>query len=248
MANRYDQILERIFLPRYERGEPEASFGRAELDHAADDLGIVRIKNLGDILYSATYRAGLPASIKATAPEGMIWIIHKEAKAQYRFMLIPDHPIVPNAMLAKIKVPDATPSIVKKYAGHDEQSLLAQLRYNRLIDIFTGVTCYSLQYHLRSTIRRGVHFVFPIQAKGGSDRLNVVQLEQDFAACAVKFPDLLCRPIAAQFMADGTVALFEFGLEGQDIRVVEERHYLLTPASDISPADLASYRQRTGDL
>lgn len=264
MASRYDLILERIFLPRYARGEPDAPFGRAELDQAADEIGIVRIKNLGDALYSATYRAGLPASIEATAPEGMMWIIHKEAKGQYRFMLIPDRPITPNTMLMRIKVPDATPSIVKRYASRDEQSLLAQLRYNRLIDIFTGVTCYSLQYHLRTTIRRGVQietdevyvgvnkrgvqFVFPVQAKGGSDRLHVVQIEQDSTACALKYPDLICRPIGAQFIADGSVALFEFGTEGQDIRVVEERHYLLVPAEEVQAVDLETYRNReSGD-
>ena len=46
-----------------------------------------------------------------------------------------------------IKIPDATPGIVQKYALADEQALLAKLRYNRLLDIFTGVTCYSLQNH-----------------------------------------------------------------------------------------------------
>jgi hypothetical protein len=35
----------------------------------------------------------------------------------------------------------------------DEQALLARLRYNRLIDVFTGVTCYSLQSHLRTTVQ-----------------------------------------------------------------------------------------------
>lgn len=50
------------------------------------------------------------------------------------------------------KVPDATPGIVAKYAFNDEQALLAKVRYNRLVDIFTGVTCYSLQNHLRTTV------------------------------------------------------------------------------------------------
>ncbi len=42
-----------------------------------------------------------------------------------------------------VKVPDATPGLVTKYALDDEQGLLARLRYNRLIDIFTGLVCYS---------------------------------------------------------------------------------------------------------
>ena len=55
------------------------------------------------------------------------------------------------SMLATTKIPDGTPSIVRKYSISDEQALLAIVRYNRLIDIFLGVTCYSLQNHLRTT-------------------------------------------------------------------------------------------------
>jgi hypothetical protein len=47
-----------------------------------------------------------------------------------------------------IKVPDATPGVIAKYALSDEQALLAKLRYNRLVDLFTAITCYSLQSHL----------------------------------------------------------------------------------------------------
>lgn len=55
-------------------------------------------------------------------------------------------------MLAETKIPDSTPGIIAKYALNDEQALLAKVRYNRLIDIFTGVACYSLQSHLRTTV------------------------------------------------------------------------------------------------
>lgn len=40
------------------------------------------------------------------------------------------------------------------HAKTDEQSLLAKVRYNRLIDIFTGVTCYSLQSHMKTSVKR----------------------------------------------------------------------------------------------
>ena len=42
------------------------------------------------------------------------------------------------------KIPDSTPGLIALYALTDEQSLLAKLRYNRLIDIFTQLTCYTL--------------------------------------------------------------------------------------------------------
>jgi hypothetical protein len=158
------------------------------------------------------------------------------------------------------KVPDATPGIVAKYSFSDEQALLATLRYNRLIDIFTGVTCYSLQNHLRATVpgmgqvetdelyvgvdRRGTHYVFPVQAKGGSDRLGVVQIAQDFALCADKFPNLVCRPIGAQFMADDLIALFEFEEGEHGVSLATEKHYRLVQPEDVTEEDLRAYRER----
>ena len=115
------------------------------------------------------------------------------------------------------------------------RALLAKLRYNRLIDTFTGVTCYSLQNHLRTTVpdlgqvetdelyvgldRKGAHYIIPVQAKGGRDKLNIVQIEQDMLLCEAKFPNLLCRSIAAQFMENNLIALFEFVREGLEIKV-----------------------------
>lgn len=51
--------------------------------------------------------------------------------------------------------------------------------------------------------------MFPVQAKGGKDKLSIVQIEQDHALCAHKFPNL-CRPIAAQFIHQDLIALFDF--------------------------------------
>lgn len=169
--------------------------------------------------------------------------------------------------LATTKVPDATPGIVKKYSLDDEQALLARLRYNRLVDVFTGVTCYSLQNHLRTFLtemgqietdelyvgldKKGAHYVFPLQAKGGRDRLNVVQIEQDIAVCAKKFPGLICRPLAAQFMNDGIIALFEFEHEFEQadatVRINSEKHYKLVPPEEVTKEDLENYRRRIAD-
>ena len=109
-------------------------------------------------------------------------------------------------MLAETKLPDATPGIIEKFALNDEQAILAKIRYNRLIDIFTGITCYSLQSHLRTNVpslgqvetdeiyigldKRGAQYVFPVQAKGPREKLGIVQIDQDFELCATKFPEL----------------------------------------------------------
>jgi hypothetical protein len=143
---------------------------------------------------------------------------------------------------------------------NDEQSLLAKLRYNRLIDIFTGLTCYSLQNHLRTTLRdgsqvetdeiyigldkRGVHYVLPVQAKGGKDKIGIVQIEQDLELCARKFPRLICRAIAAQFMDDNLIALFEFEQTEDGIKVSSEKHYRLVKPDELSPEELKSYSIR----
>lgn len=42
--------------------------------------------------------------------------------------------------------------MIEKYAFTNEQAVLARVRYNRLVDIFLGIACWSLQNHLRTTV------------------------------------------------------------------------------------------------
>lgn len=223
--NRYARIIERIFLSRYKPGAAKVPFEREDIVGAAETLKIKLPKNLGDIIYSFRYRVALPEAVRARAPKGKEWIIRPAGASKYCFVATTQATITPSAMMAETKVPDSTPGVIGMYALNDEQALLAILRYNRLVDIFTGVACYLLQSHLRTTVpglgqvetdeiyigldKRGAHYVFPVQAKGGNDSLNVVQIEQDIAVCAAKFPSVICRPIAAQFMQDDLIALFE---------------------------------------
>lgn len=119
------------------------------------------------------------------------------------------------------------------------------------------MACYSLQNHLRTAVagvgqvetdemyigidKRGAHYVMPIQAKGRSDRIGIVQVEQDIAVCAAKFPGLTCRPIAAQSMGRNTVALFELQETETGIRVSSEKHRRLVPSDQLSPEEISSY-------
>jgi hypothetical protein len=86
--------------------------------------------------------------------------------------------------------------------------------------------------------------VIPVQAKGGKDRIGRVQIEQDYTVCAQKFPDLICLPIAAQFMANNLIALFVFEQNNDDIAVSAERHYRLVKPDELSVEELANYRAR----
>lgn len=257
----YGQIIERIFFRRYKKGAKSVSFDRDEIIQVANDLKISVPKNLGDLLYSFRYRRPLPDRILATCAKGHEWVIRSTGAAKYSFCIVPIARIEPQQGRYQIKVPDATPEIVAQHKLSDEQALLAKLRYNRLIDIFTGLTTYSLQNHLRTQIdgvqietdelyvalgKTGEQHIIPVQAKGGSDRIGRVQLEQDIALCKHRFGNLTCRPIAAQFMQDDVIAMFELTVVKDKVQIVEEKHYKLVPASDISPEDLETMRRRNG--
>ncbi|MEQ1844006.1 MAG: endonuclease [Nitrospira sp.] len=259
--SRYKALIEEIFFKGYRRGGKQFGFEREELETSAKALGIKLPKNLGDVLYSIRYRTPMPEKVLSTQPKGMEWIIEGAGRAKYTFKLVPISRIIPNAQLVKIKIPDSTPEIISAYALSDEQALLAKVRYNRLVDVFLGIASYSLQNHLRTTVkgigqieideiyvgvdRQGRQFVIPIQAKGGSDQLSTVQNKQDIACCAEKFPGLICRSISTQFIADDLIAMFELALENGDVRIVDERHYKLVPSDQISAVDLKAYSART---
>jgi len=258
--NRYSVIIEEIFFKSYKKGVTEINFTRDEISTFANKLGIPVPKNIGDVLYSFRYRSPLPASILAKQTKGFEWIIRSKGTSMYQFALVKAKSFIPNANLSETKILDATPRIINKYALSDEQALLAIVRYNRLIDIFTGHTCYSLQNHLRTTVqgmgqvetdeiyigvdKRGVHYFIPVQAKGGNDKLGIVQIEQDFAVGESKFPGLLCKPIAAQFMKNNLIALFEFELTRGEISITSEKHYRLVEPNDIEDDELESYKKR----
>lgn len=258
--NRYAKIIERVFLKYYQKGAKKVTFERTDLIQAASELNVKTPKNIGDILYSFRYRTPLPQSIVEKATEGHEWIIRPIGPARYAFVLTTENRILPSIMLVETKIPDATPGIISKYAINDEQGLLAKLRYNRLIDIFTGLTCYSLQNHLRTTVpalgqvetdeiyigldKRGAHYVLPVQAKGGTDQIGIVQIEQDFAVCSTKFAELICRPIAAQFMGKDLIALFEFEQTADGIAMSMEKHYRLVSSEDLSKEELQQYQTR----
>jgi len=258
--NRYAAIIEKIFFSKYTEGDEEITFEREDLERAAKALRIKLPKNLGDVIYSIRYRAELPKRVLKSQPEGKEWIIEGRGRALYCFRLVTENRIVPNDQLAAIKVPDATPEIVSSYALSDEQALLAKVRYNRLLDIFLGLATYSLQNHLRTTVRdlgqveideiyvgidkRGAQYVLPVQAKGGADQLSVVQAKQDIACCQEKFPNLDCRAISAQFIAADLIALFELAIEEGMVKIVEEKHYRLVPGDQITAEDLQTYARR----
>jgi hypothetical protein len=257
-TNRYKALIETIFFKHWKSGSLEFEFERREIKETAEQLQIELPDNLGDVVYSIRYRMALPQKVLDTQSKGREWIIEGAGRSRYRFKLVAATRIVPNPAFASIAIPDATPELIRAYALDDEQALLAIVRYNRLIDTFLGLTTYSLQNHLRTTVKsvgqmeidelyigldkHGCHYVIPVQAKGGKDQIGVVQTTQDIRFAAQKFPDMRCRPIAAQFMDEGVIALFELTLSKDEVKVVDEKHYKLVPADRLDRVAVRNYR------
>ncbi len=262
-TNSYSQILEAIFFEKYRNNTKEIPFKREEIEEAAKSCDTIIPKNLGDVVYSFRYRNS-SAKICNTAPAGYEWTIIGEGSAKYKFILVPINHIIPNESLTFVKIPDATPEIITAYAQNDEQALLAKLRYNRLIDIFLGVTAFSLQNHLRTYVKEigqieidevyvavdkfGAQYVIPVQAKGGKDKSGTAQTIQDYSWASIRLPRLIPRLVSAQFMKNNIIALFELTIQDGQVRIVDEKHYQLVEAQDISREELSSYQRRAAVL
>jgi hypothetical protein len=99
-----------------------------------------------------------------------------------------------------------------------------------------GDITYSFRYRVSLPER--------IRAKAPADQ-GIIQIEQDLAMCAAKFSDLICRPVAAQFLKNGAIALFELEQTDRGIAVSAEKHYRLVAADELSPQELQAYRLRS---
>lgn len=166
-----------------------------------------------------------------------------------------DRHITPSPYLSVVKVIGFVPAIIRRYALSEKQTLLGALRYNRLIDVFTGSVCYSLESPLRTFMAgigevetddiylgfsmTGRQYVFPVQAKGPQDPITTIQVERDLAVCASKFPTLICRPVGAQLMEADQFALFEFTLSNREVVIKDEKHYRLVRDEDLVCDNLA---------
>lgn len=256
----YNDIIEDVFFRFFKKGDIEFEFDRDELEASAGRLGVPRPKNLGDIIYTYRYRKFLPKSIWDTQPKDRYWLILGAGDARYRFRLSKLLHVEPTKGLLVRKIPDSTPQVIAKYALTDEQALLAKVRYNRLIDIFLGITAYSLQNHLRTKIVNygqieidelyvgldsgGSQYIVPVQAKGKKDKLGVIQTIQDVIFCRTneKYKDCITRTVSAQFMDDDVIAMFELAFDGDEVSLVREKHYKLVPAAGVTAADLSLYQ------
>lgn len=235
----YDKIIELTFT-RVHNANPDATelaFTLLDVKQASADLELPQ-GNYPDIKYTFSGRRSLPDTILAHGH----WAIVGAGKGKYKFVRLqrPPYVTIPGD-LNVIKILDSTPQIVLKYQGSDEQSTLARIRYNRLVDTFTGLTTYHMQSHLRATAKgfgqveiddlyigidvEGKGFVIPLEAKSEGDReqLGVVQITQMIRYVQRTFPELKVRPLAVK-MSKGSFIFIEFNVTDDPDLLASDRY------------------------
>jgi len=223
--SQYDEVILEVFLNHYQEGTDYLVFRKDELEETCRKRGIV-VRNIPDIIYTYRARRMLPDRILAAGH----WAIESIGRGLYAFRLLrnPPHFEIPFGDYAPIDIYNAIPEVVEGLLRQDEQSLLTRLLYNRLVDIFTGLTCFHIQNHYRSFVadigeveldalyvgvdKTGALSVLPIEAKSHaeSEMIGRVQVSQMAKLVRQDFPELHRRLLAVKALADGTIAMVEF--------------------------------------
>ncbi|MCB8943872.1 MAG: hypothetical protein H6658_08955 [Ardenticatenaceae bacterium] len=246
----YDQVIIRVFESVFVANADHLPFSKADIERAIRELGLqLSTRNVPDIVY--TYRSG-----RSDLPEFIMqygsWAIEGKGKSKYAFRKLACSPYFDIPSDIEItKIPDATPQIVLKYQSSDEQAILARIRHNRLLDIFTSLTTYHLQGHFRTAVAEtgqieiddlyigldtdGNGFILPIEAKVDSakDQLGVIQVTQMVRFAKAQFPDLMVRPIGLKLLSDGSYMFLEFTAVADPNQIATKRYkrYLLVQES-----------------
>jgi len=222
----YDKIISSLFKKKHSgrENQEELSFTKDEIVETAQALSIT-LRNPPDVVYTYRCRRALPDDILNTGG----WIIIPKGKGRFAFRKTNRSSFIEiQEGLAQIEILNAVPEIVEKYAANDEQGLLSLIRYNRLIDIFTNITCFHLQSHIRTTIAdegqveiddlyigiddEGNEYIIPTEAKSPDerDKLGWFQVANLVKYAGEYFPNLICRPIAVKPFERNIVCLMEF--------------------------------------
>jgi len=223
--SQYDEVILEVFLYHYQEGVDRLIFKKDELAEVCRKHGIT-VRNIPDIIYTYRARRTLPSKILATGH----WAIEPAGRGAYAFRLLRSSPHfeIPFADYAPVHIYNAIPEVVEGLLRQDEQSLLTRVLYNRLVDIFTGLTCFHIQNHYRSFVadmgeveldalyvgvdKTGALFVLPIEAKSQaeSEMIGRIQVSQMAKLVRQDFAQLRRRVLAVKAVADGTITMVEF--------------------------------------
>ena len=240
-ANKYDQLLAAIFKRKWNSSLAEVPFTKDEVMDAASELGL-RLKNLADVIYTYRSRRPMPKEILGTGN----WVIAARGSGLYAFVKIRgDTTVAIPDSLKTYSIPYAVPEIVAHNLARDEQGMLTIIRYNRLLDVFTGLACFHLQSHIRTQLsdhgqveidelyvgvdKDGQGFVLPVEAKEEGERLGLDKAVALTLFARARFPKLICRPIGIMRRALHLFDCVEFEPAGELSKVVvlEMRRYQL---------------------
>jgi len=240
-ANKYDKLLAAVFRRKWVPSISEVLFTKDEVIDVANELGL-RLKNLADVIYTYRSRRPMPKEILRTGN----WVIAARGSGLYAFVKIKGETTVAIPDTLKVyPIPYAVPEIVAHNLARDEQGMLTIVRYNRLLDVFTGLACFHLQSHIRTHLsahgqveidelyvgvdKDGQGFVLPIEAKEEGEKLGVDKAVALTLFARARFPKLICRPIG--IMRRGLQLFdcveFEPAEELSKVVVLEMRRYQL---------------------
>jgi hypothetical protein len=243
--NKYDRLLASIFLEKWKTSLDEVPFTKDDVIDAAAKLGL-RIKNLADVIYTYRSRRSMPREILKAGN----WVIAARGSGLYAFVKIVGETTVtiPNS-LKVYPVPYAVPEIVAQNLARDEQGMLTIVRYNRILDVFSGLACFHLQSHIRTHIsnhgqveidelyvgvdKDGQGFVLPVEAKEEGERLGLDKAVALTLFARLRFPKLICRPIGIirRGLHLFDCVEFEPAEELSKVVVLEMRRYALVTES-----------------
>jgi len=240
----YDEVVLRLFQRYHQPGLKRLVFEKDEIEEVCQELNI-KVRNIPDIPYTYRVRRELPKEITETG----YWAIESAGKSAYAFILLENPPRFDIRFqdYEPINIYNAIPEIVDGYLRRDEQSLLTKLLYNRLIDIFCGLTCFHIQNHYRSFVnnigeveldavyvgvnKSGDLFVIPIEAKSQSDNdmIGRIQISQMAQLVKQDFPDSIYRILAVKELADKTIGIVEFNDKNDpdEIKILSVSRYKL---------------------
>src|SRR5437867_7087146 len=206
-GNKYDRLLASIFKQKWKTALTEVPFSKDEVIDAAAKLDL-RIKNLADVIYTYRSRRPMPAEILKTGN----WVIAARGSGLYAFVKIAGETTITIPDSLKVyPIPYAVPEIVAQNLARDEQGMLTIVRYNRILDVFSGLACFHLQSHIRThipkhgqveiddlyvgVVKDGQGFVLPREAKEQGERLGLDKAVALTLFARARFPKLICRPI-----------------------------------------------------
>ena len=241
----YDLVILSIFNEKRALVSPQSDevFFTTQDVHRTIAEQSFEISNPPDIAYTyRTNRRDLPAAILSSGN----WSIEAApGKGNYVFRRLDRSPYIDIPEdLATIRILDGTPGIVVKHQKSDEQALLARVRYNRLIDIFTGLAAFHLQGHFRTTVdgsqveiddlyigvdTDGEGYLLPVEAKSVGERLGVSQITAMVKFAQERYSLLPVRPIGLVVMPDKSLMFLEFNTadDSNEVRTERYKRYLL---------------------